>query len=44
MFPPWQGLQYLRDMFGGKGKLAPLDNGRYPGLSWTSVAEVLARA
>ncbi|WP_043830545.1 NmrA family NAD(P)-binding protein [Muricoccus aerilatus] len=44
VFPPWQGLQYLRDMFGGRGKLAPLDNGRYPGLAWTSVAEVLARA
>lgn len=44
VFPPWQGLQYLRDMFGGRGKLAPLDNDRYPGLSWTSVAEVLARA
>ena len=43
VFPPWQGLQYLRDMFGGRGKLAPLDNGRYPGLAWTSVAEVLAR-
>lgn len=43
VFPPWQGLQYLRDMFSGQGKLTPLDNGRYPGLTWTSVAEVLAR-
>ncbi len=41
-FPAWQGLQYVRDMFGGRGKLDPLDNGRYPGLRWTSVREHLA--
>lgn len=43
VFPVWQGMQYLRDMFGGAGKLHPLDNGRYPKLRWTSVREVLAR-
>ncbi|RYC29763.1 hypothetical protein D3273_22440 [Lichenibacterium minor] len=42
VFPPFQGLQYMRDMFSGRGKLAPLDNGRYPGLRWTSVREVVA--
>ena len=42
-FPPWQGMQYMRDMFSGQGKLSPLDNGRYPDLRWTSVAEHLAR-
>ena len=42
VFPPWQGLQYLRDMYSGRGKLTPLDNDRYPGLSWSSVREVLA--
>jgi hypothetical protein len=41
-FPPWQGMQYLRDMAGGRAKLAPLDNARYPGLRWTTVREVLA--
>ena len=41
-FPPWQGMQYMRDMFSGRGKLHPLDNGRYPGLRWTSVREQLA--
>ena len=41
-FPPWQGMQYLRDMFSGRGKLDPLDNGRYPDLRWTSVREYLA--
>ncbi len=42
-FPPWQGMQYMRDMFSGRGKLDPLDNGRYPGLRWTSVREQLRR-
>ena len=42
VFPPWQGLQYMRDMFSGDGKLIPLDNGRYPDLHWTSVRSVLA--
>jgi nucleoside-diphosphate-sugar epimerase len=41
-FPPWQGMQYMRDMFSGRGKLNPLGNGRYPGLRWTSVREQLA--
>lgn len=41
-FPAWQGMQYLRDMFSGRGKLDPLDNQRYPGIHWTSVQEHLA--
>ncbi|KAB1074311.1 NmrA family NAD(P)-binding protein [Methylobacterium planeticum] len=43
VFPPWQGLQYLRDMFEGRGRLAPLDNDRYPGLRWTGLPEILGR-
>jgi NmrA-like family len=42
-FPAWQGMQYMRDMFTGKGKLTPLDNDRYPELSWTSVREYLGK-
>ena len=42
VFPPFQGLQYMRDMFSGRGKLEPLDNGRYPDMRWTSVREVIA--
>ena len=42
VFPPWQGMQYMRDMFSGDGKLGTLDNDRYPGMRWTSVQEVLA--
>lgn len=41
-FPPWQGMQYMRDLFSGRGKLHPLDNDRYPDLRWTSVRERLA--
>ena len=40
-FPPWQGMQYLRDQFSGRAKLQPLDNDRYPGIRWTSVREML---
>ena len=43
VFPPWQGLQYMRDMFEGRGRLVPLDNDRYPDLHWTDLREVLAR-
>jgi uncharacterized protein YbjT (DUF2867 family) len=40
-FPPWQGMQYMRDMFSGRGKLQGLDRERYPNLAWTSVREHL---
>ena len=42
VFPPWQGMQYLHNMFTGRLKLTPLDNARYPEIRWTSVREVLA--
>lgn len=41
-FPPWQGMQYLHNMFGGRAVLAPLDNDRYPDLRWTPLRDVLA--
>lgn len=43
VFPAWQGMQYMRDMFSGLPKLEPLDNDRYPEIKWTSVAQVLAK-
>ena len=43
LYPPWQGMQYLHNMFSGLGKLEPLDNDRYPGLTWTRARDVLAR-
>ncbi|TAE33894.1 MAG: NmrA family protein [Cytophagales bacterium] len=42
VFPAWQGMQYMHNMFSGLPKLNPLDNNRYPGIRWTSVREVLA--
>ena len=41
VFPPWQGMQYMHNMFTGLSKLAPLDNARYPDIRWTPVREVL---
>lgn len=42
LYPPWQGMQYLRDMLSGKAKLGHLDNRRYSSIKWTSVKTVLA--
>jgi uncharacterized protein YbjT (DUF2867 family) len=44
LYPAWQGMQYLRNMFEGRAKLEPLDNDRYPGFRWTTVRDVLARS
>lgn len=41
-FPPWQGMQYMRDQFSGLVKLTTLDNDRYPGLAWTSARDHLS--
>ena len=42
VYPPWQGMQYLHNMFSGHAKLEPLDNDRYPGMRWTKARDVLA--
>lgn len=44
VFPSWQGMQYLHNMFSGLAPSAPTDNDRYPGPYWTSAWDVLARA
>jgi hypothetical protein len=44
LYPPWQGMQYLRDMLSGEAKLGPLDSKRYPGIQWTTVKEIIAAA
>jgi hypothetical protein len=41
VFPPWQGMQYMRDQFSGNARLMPLDNTRYSGLKWTSLKDHL---
>lgn len=42
VYPPWQGMQYMHNMYDGRVKLMPLDNARYSGIQWTSIDEVLA--
>jgi uncharacterized protein YbjT (DUF2867 family) len=42
VYPPWQGMQYMHNMFEGRARLQPLDNARYPELRWTTARDVLA--
>jgi len=42
LYPPWQGMQYMHNMFSGLTKLEPLDNDRYPDMRWTTVRDFLA--
>src|SRR5271157_5659479 len=42
LYPAWQGMQYMRNMFDGRAKLRPLDNDRYPGMRWTPVRNVIS--
>lgn len=44
VFPPWQGMMYLRDMLSGEAKLSPLDNERYSEIRWVPVWEVLTES
>jgi nucleoside-diphosphate-sugar epimerase len=43
LYPAWQGMQYMRNMFDGRAKLEPLDNSRYPGIRWTTARDLLSR-
>lgn len=40
LYPPWQGMQYMHNMYSGIAKLDRLDNNRYP-MHWTTVKDVL---
>lgn len=39
VFPAWQGMQYMVNMFSGAGKLDPIDNNRYPDVQWTKIED-----
>ncbi|KAL2843697.1 NAD(P)-binding protein [Aspergillus pseudoustus] len=41
VFPMWQGMQYMANMFSGVAKLQPLDNDRYPDIRWTKIKDYL---
>jgi hypothetical protein len=43
VFPPWQGMQYVDNMFSGLAPSAPTDNNRYGVRKWTTAREVLGR-
>jgi hypothetical protein len=42
LYPAWQGMQYLRDMLDGRGKMQKIDNDRYVDVQWTKVREVIS--
>ncbi|KAG0556674.1 hypothetical protein M758_11G068800 [Ceratodon purpureus] len=42
VYPAWQGMQYLHNMFSGFAKLTPLDNDRYTDIRWTTAREMLS--
>jgi nucleoside-diphosphate-sugar epimerase len=41
LYPAWQGMQYMLNMFDGRAKLEPLDNDRYPSIRWTTARDLL---
>jgi nucleoside-diphosphate-sugar epimerase len=43
LYPVWQGMQYMHNMLDGRALMNPLDNNRYPNMSWTKVRDVLTK-
>jgi nucleoside-diphosphate-sugar epimerase len=43
IYPVWQGMQYMQNMFSGVCGLQPLDNQRYSNVQFTTIAELLKR-
>lgn len=41
LYPPWQGMQYMHNMYGGLTKAQHIDNDRYSGITWTKVKDIL---
>lgn len=41
VYPPWQGMQYMHNMYDGRPRLEPLDNSRYPEIRWTPIRDIL---
>jgi nucleoside-diphosphate-sugar epimerase len=42
LYPAWQGMQYMHNMYSGLPKPDPIDNKRYPRLKWTRVKDFLS--
>jgi nucleoside-diphosphate-sugar epimerase len=43
LYPPWQGMQYMRDMMEGRIIFQKYDNDRYSKMKWTAVKEFLIK-
>lgn len=43
LYPAWQGMQYMHNMYSGLTMMKHLDNDRYPGIEWTKTRQVLAQ-
>lgn len=41
LYPPWQGMQYMRNMIDDRALINHLDNDRYPEMKWTPVKTML---
>ena len=41
LYPPWQGMQYMRNMIDERARLTKLDNDRYPSIKWTKAEHIL---
>ncbi len=41
LYPPWQGMQYMRNMIDERARLTKLDNNRYPSIKWTKAQDIL---
>lgn len=42
VYPAWQGMQYMHNMYEGVAKFAMLDNDRYP-MNWTRAHDVISK-
>lgn len=43
LYPPWQGMQYLHNMYSGRAKFQSLDNDRFFKKRWTITQDVLSK-
>jgi hypothetical protein len=41
LYPPWQGMQYMHNLYSGITKFDRLDNDRYP-INWTKAKSLLS--
>jgi len=42
LYPPWQGMQYMHNMFEGHALPERLDNDRYGARAWTTARDILS--